>query len=260
MSLFSLFQSTYPLVLSSSTTNTFVIGNLSSDLLTAATAELPQTITTSEPISTVSLSPSVQGVINESIDQNFQLPIIPEEIKILEPPEKIREIVLAEPTQSTETPFVVPISMTMSSDFRVFADTTERHQGAILAEQEKPVILASIANNINNGFAKSCILVIRKFKSERGYPEYYEVFRKTLFKDSEFAKIAKLDNVMMVASKSFTSIAEMNNLKLSDILTFEDSSIESGQIYVYKIVVKWNRGKDSDQTLPSSLIIPNIGL
>lgn len=133
---------------------------------------------------------------------------------------------------------------------RQYAGTCESIVGLDVLPEEKPYIVATVMQEIRNGFGRRGLIFIRKFKSGRARPEEYRIFRKKIFLEKEFLQVGVIPGSNYIFPSKYEEYLSRIGLPKDDVLVFEDEDVEPTQVYVYLIKVKWNLNEEGRKILP----------
>lgn len=164
----------------------------------------------------------------------------PTRLFVLPPPTSVS--VSITPLISTSTPPATFIAAPMRPTVATFSSyplgQAEETSGTSLQDDEKPKILAIIAEDINSGLPTKNILILKRLTSRNRFSENeYKILRKNVFQSGSMFETIKH------ISASFNSISDdLYNIISSsvspakdDIFTVEDTSLLSHTSYVYKL-------------------------
>lgn len=116
----------------------------------------------------------------------------------------------------------------------------EKFSGKRPTEAEKPKVLAVIEESIKDGYPKSNSILFRKLKTNRGYATKYVIYRKDLFREFLFRKLAVLDPGTLIVPEQYKEfVVEQLQEQEVDVFVIRDSLIRNDAVYVYKIEVEW---------------------
>lgn len=115
----------------------------------------------------------------------------------------------------------------------------EKFSGKRLTENEKPKLLAVVEEGIKDGYPKSNAILFRKLKTNRGYATKYTIFRKDLFREFLFKKLAVLDPSTLIVPNQYKDLVVELEEQESDVFVIRDLLIRKDAVYAYKIEVEW---------------------
>lgn len=128
-------------------------------------------------------------------------------------------------------------------------EVSEKTTGVELKKWEKPRVVATIAENIRNGYPSSNAVVFKKLTSNRAQVSRYTIYRKSVFKDKEFVKIAELTNEQVSVAEKYIDTVKELGYNTKDVFVFVDNFIPINATYVYKIEVEWvSTGEEPSET------------
>lgn len=141
---------------------------------------------------------------------------------------------------------------------RRFESGTESFTGLELQQSEKPYIAATLAAEIANCFAKKNVIFVRKFTSDRGISEKYTLLRKRIFWEGEFVEIASMEGSSFIVPEKYKKHVEIIGLPEDRLIIFEDADIQPNEVYIYKVVLDWDLGSNSEGLVPSTSIAREV--
>lgn len=105
--------------------------------------------------------------------------------------------------------------------------------------EESCRIIAVIEDSIKNGYPKSNIVFFKKFNSSRGYATKYTIYRKDLFREFFFRKLAVLDPSSIRTPANYDIFLQDIGYTPSETFIIQDFLIRNDAVYVYKIETEW---------------------
>jgi hypothetical protein len=118
-------------------------------------------------------------------------------------------------------------------------EMSEKSTGLELRKWEKPRVVAVVAENVLNGYPGSNAVVFKKLTSNRAQVSKYTLYRKSVFKDREFQRIAQLSSEQLTVPEKYVDIVSSLGYNVKDTFVFVDNYIPINSTYVYKIEVEW---------------------
>lgn len=126
-----------------------------------------------------------------------------------------------------------------SASFSYTSPGGESYVGIALNPDEKPRVLATYSSDIVDGYATKNAVFCRKFISDRGYATKYIIYRKAIFIENEFRKVAELEPVNLVVASAYEWVVEKLGIPKSLLFTYEDKDFIKDMVYIYKVKVEW---------------------
>lgn len=126
-------------------------------------------------------------------------------------------------------------------------EMSEKTTGLELRKWEKPRVTAVIAENVRNGYPANNVVIFKKLTSNRANVSKYIIYRKTVFRDREFQKIAELSNEQLTLPQSYVDLVKSLGYNTKDSFVLIDRNISINATYVYKIEVEWTSTNEEPQ-------------
>lgn len=118
-------------------------------------------------------------------------------------------------------------------------ELSEKTTGLELERWEKPGIISVISEISSFGYSTANIIFVKKLISSRAAVKKYKIFRKDVFKESDYKVIKELTPEEISLSPKYISAITSIGFSKGQVFSYEDRDIKKHSTYIYKIEVSW---------------------
>lgn len=167
------------------------------------------------------------------------------------------------PIPASSSITIVPTSMDQDSIFfgenslltvPINQEMSEKTVGLELQRWEKPSIISVASEVFSSGYSQNNIVFIKKLISPRATVRKYIIYRKDVFKEVEYKKIAELASNEVNLPLKYIGVISSLGFSKGQVFAFQDVNLKRNSTYLYKIEVVWS----SNGQPPSPEFDPSI--
>lgn len=125
-----------------------------------------------------------------------------------------------------------------------------------IPESKRPKVLAILQEDVDkNGIPDSLNIIIRKLvtddEDDTNTSNFrvigYDIYRKSVFEESNFRKIATIDSVNQSFPVEYIDSLKDIGLNDRDVFMFKDSNIKRDTVYAYKVFTRYDNNSEVKQ-------------